>query len=943
MQHHATPQHLYLTTRRCFIGPIPDSWLSKHRKSWYRYRPHHLSTYSSRTASFTASENVSPLKSLTGLDKPSRSRSGRFGLSFPQPDDANEEGDNRGKSSRKNDVTSGSATTAATPTGERLPEQEEGASGSGNVREGTLTTPQSSRIRDRVGPFKRRKDNTKSTGGSSSFVTAQESLRQLPANDTITEMSEHDDLAPNKSRQGQENSHEDPQHSNRNNSNRMSSLCIGPAGEEDTIDSTSSLLPHKELNDTEIGSTNVRESEIGAKERGAEASKTSKSKVEPALVNTAEALPDDVGLVANPRQLKHLEPTSTGLVRFNVPDTLNDSKSVAQESTSDLKMQRLSGNEGRAGTKPGQLLKAERMLVRIESTRHELPDNYSENDSQKAESRLVDKWRELIVICRIGGDESSGFVLQMSKTRAIPALDRARRSRKISYEIPLTRNSTEINMYSSLDKTIVIWTPHKEGTRICILRPSSTASSVEWLTFLNSALGLKQPSSLNVHVPDLNLNLELDNPLLETDFFKASLPTPDDSGEQMSNTATLREGRVAKVVITRCLDMLRQSFVADVMDTWAANGERIGLAWKRYDRLEWIYGANEERMYGSLAMQRTHDLELRPKRHYPTQVSGKGEYLAPSEEPVPVEGFLVRLTSQKGRGRRFGKTFFKKLYFSTHDQFLCFTTPAKAIPPKSPKLPRATGAGLPSASEIVEKTPLIFGINPFPVQNGKIAWLAGTSLAKKKELDEIAFEESQRVIQSLQASDGYINLCHVVRVHKARTGTFAPSDQAVSGDGTNDLENSEDSDSDNETLAKEDLANCFELVLKNGLVVRLRAYDKETRKEWVNRLRKIVKYWKLRIAEDMNIYKRVRHNNLKQLDIDEAMESYVGQFAQKWELSRALASADLFNMCGIACCRSVTVGPPYLVPNRLLNCTLFRCLASFIVNVVCIRRLLVPA
>ena len=55
----------------------------------------------------------------------------------------------------------------------------------------------------------------------------------------------------------------------------------------------------------------------------------------------------------------------------------------------------------------------------------------------------------------------------------------------------------------------------------------------------------------------------------------------------------------------------------------------------------------------------------------------------------------------------------------------------------------------------------------------------------------------------------------------------------------------------------------------------------------------------------MSLFKSVRHQNLDILKIDEDQEAYVGQFAQKWEFSQAVASPELYHMCGIGCCRTV--------------------------------------
>lgn len=73
----------------------------------------------------------------------------------------------------------------------------------------------------------------------------------------------------------------------------------------------------------------------------------------------------------------------------------------------------------------------------------------------------------------------------------------------------------------------------------------------------------------------------------------------------------------------------------------------------------------------------------------------------------------------------------------------------------------------------------------------------------------------------------------------------------------------------------------------------------------MNNLRALVKYWRNRIASDVAILKSTRTNNLSALNIDEEGEAYIGQFAKKWEVTQSYASPELYNMCGIACCRSI--------------------------------------
>lgn len=50
---YASGYHLHMTSRRFFIGPIPEGWLQHHRKHWYKTRLK-FHNYTSRAVTFTA-------------------------------------------------------------------------------------------------------------------------------------------------------------------------------------------------------------------------------------------------------------------------------------------------------------------------------------------------------------------------------------------------------------------------------------------------------------------------------------------------------------------------------------------------------------------------------------------------------------------------------------------------------------------------------------------------------------------------------------------------------------------------------------------------------------------------------------------------------------------------------------------------------------------------
>ncbi len=594
--------------------------------------------------------------------------------------------------------------------------------------------------------------------------------------------------------------------------------------------------------------------------------------------------------------------TATG-VRFNIAEGVANGQERLRKKISGVQKRAASAKFRRNTLQEGAIVKMEKMLVRVGVTMQPVSEEYDENDSMKVETRMVEKWREFMVVVRQSRKDEADFRLQFYTSRVIPEVDNEKVKKKPHHEVILSPKTTRVNLFSSLDKTMVIWHPYKKGTRIMIMRTRSTAHSVEWYTFLKDTLGWSRPSALQINVPDLSVRLLLKKPF---EGLATARESVEDGNDEAALARTIEEEQaVAGKIIGKCLEILQSDTErADVLDTWS-KAEKVGLAWKRYDRLEWVHGVNQQKMYGSMAMQKSHDLELRPKRHYPTYSDGKkGKF---HEEPAPVEGFLIRLTTQRGIQQRMGRTNFKRLYFSTHNQFLIFNKPSKITPPHPPRLPTITGTNIPSASEIIDETPTMFGIDPFPVDNGEISWLKLGTPASVLDHDRKAAEESQRNLDNLSQCDGYVNLCRVVKVRKMRWGATPVDDDMESGsdvDFHQEVADTTRDDGTTKTLADD---RTFELLLDNDLVMRLQAYNAATMNEWITRLRKLVKYWKLRIVADTNLLKMVRKSNLENLNIDEEMEAVIGQFALKWEVSRSEASPQLYNTCGISSCRSIVM------------------------------------
>ena len=691
---HSTPEHLYLTSRRCFIGPIPEGWLKSHRQEWYK---HHLGL-SSKSVAFAAQNNVDGRRSITGLDNPE----GRLAPSFPQPlelaeedqgidgdEPDNDDHDNAKISQGRDSVT----VTTDEPAAISIPRAEDQAPDvlKGDDAAAVPHKPilqieehdtERSAVRKDIGSGKigiKMKDHSVQPLKTSpvrlpsfkSFVTAHETV-PAPSLTTKTSRTTIPRLLPQTD--GQLDVPKDDirgQSSATAGSATSSTPLLEPGPVEERVDEAPRIHPHGIL-----------------------------SKMKAKVTGGAQPEDDDVN-ETRLRRVSFVTPGARTIQAKGRAAQLNVRKGIRRLRQSQVAQ--------------GEAVKLEKMLVRVEFTKHDMPEEFDENDARKIESQVLEKWKEFMVVCRESTGEDTDYSVQLYKTRVIKAVEEEQIKTKSAYDIPLNRQKVKVSLYSSLDKTIVLCQPVRGGNRLYIMRPRCAANSMEWFTFLRNVLGLESNSTLQVNVPDLSVHLTLDRPFQRVDN-TSRLAQAAVGGDPIALDETLRtEKEAADSVVERCITMLDKSKEwHDMLHTWTGTGhadmvrsaqmeagleerrplishgnapgyQPVGLSWRRYDRIEWIQGASEKKLYSTIGMERSHELELRPKIHYPTSVkNAKGATLV---EPAAVEGFLVRLSSQKGHQQRFGRLFFKRLYFSTHNQFLAFNRPAQADPPPPPKLP----------------------------------------------------------------------------------------------------------------------------------------------------------------------------------------------------------------------------------------------------------------
>jgi hypothetical protein len=105
------------------------------------------------------------------------------------------------------------------------------------------------------------------------------------------------------------------------------------------------------------------------------------------------------------------------LVKFDLPEDSKRASMHLKAKAAQMTVARASTRLRRHKLKDGLVLKMERMLVRVDAAGKDVPEDFDENGNQKIDSRVKDKWREYMVVCRQSISDDADFVLQMYKTR----------------------------------------------------------------------------------------------------------------------------------------------------------------------------------------------------------------------------------------------------------------------------------------------------------------------------------------------------------------------------------------------------------------------------------------------------------------------------------------------------------------------------------------------
>ncbi|ODQ65736.1 hypothetical protein NADFUDRAFT_82714 [Nadsonia fulvescens var. elongata DSM 6958] len=616
---------------------------------------------------------------------------------------------------------------------------------------------------------------------------------------------------------------------------------------------------------------------------------------------------------------------------------------------------------------PGEIIRIEKLLVLIKYSKNKSLPTYFNDNEPSTDTRVLERWKEYIVVARVTGDYDSPILLQLYSNRKISAVDlemdansdnRKLNQARPKFALKLNRHLLKVNFYSSLDKTLALWlTPSpetnenhsssesekkkgsKQGTIIYIFKGKTVLSSYKWLAFFNEILGRSRSRTMSVQIPALQVYVDLRIPWDSLDSLERVMKRMlhdrevNDGVCGIGMNDVLHHYVMLKVVWT----LYKKPEFRSIIDRWLKE-EKLGFCWKRYDRLEWAQKShNYKEIRSSDIMTRIYDLQLRTIKPAPTDVTYENDDSSDSNgnkgvkisEPIPIEGYLHRLTSINGKSRqRWGKLYARKLYFSTHDNLLFFTRPSQVTPLL--EKPNNNSDEESDDRDGLHLTGDMQLIRPYKttVDGSDISWVKplrqkdrrglSTSMSHGartdfKRRDRYALNNMRRRVMQIVKADGFINLANIKFVRPVQRQRYTTD--VMVGHGSNGLASVIEEHGNNldETNGKEDEIGqyadneVFELLLENNIVIRLQAANEECQRLWVTRLSELVKYWKQFMVEETQRKINLRLRNLANLGIKEDCYAQFGDSAQKWETFKADADPQIYNMDAVSWSRSIAM------------------------------------
>ncbi|KAJ7784673.1 Pleckstrin homology domain-containing protein [Mycena metata] len=445
----------------------------------------------------------------------------------------------------------------------------------------------------------------------------------------------------------------------------------------------------------------------------------------------------------------------------------------------------------------GEVVMRDRMLVRIGYTKSEsLGPVFDEEQSRKTRGIRYDEWAEYIVFWRKD-------YIHFYEPHNVPGTKWLTGSKyRLAFVVPLKSQKTRLSLYSFVDLTFCLTCPpasyHSPDSKArAVFRRTKEGTHIfickvksrsRAADWMWRRLGGLLPPTLEIRNPSLGTRVRIEMPGIEAP-----------------------EMFTRENIISLCLQSLRRvQDWKDLIETELSGGKELELAWRLGTQLDWVWLDTDVQgqqrdcaVLCGLAMQQSF-----PSPHLEVRLGQHSAQHFP--EPPAIEGYLERIRSNSQNKHL--------IYLVTHDGNLFSLASEDANPPAPMGIGQS--ADTPEALRLAE------------VQRGSTQILKATGVSDMRAILAV-----RRAFQP---------------VVPASHDTHDPGEDQSFLSRTSHIERTDSDDEDEGGEEGLRAARSFELLLKNGHIIRFEAHSRKVAVEWIERLQALVGYWKQRHRIDAN-------------------------------------------------------------------------------------------
>ncbi|KAF9481182.1 hypothetical protein BDN70DRAFT_855567 [Pholiota conissans] len=549
----------------------------------------------------------------------------------------------------------------------------------------------------------------------------------------------------------------------------------------------------------------------------------------------------------------------------------------------------------------GDIILRDRMLVRVSYTKDEGIAHFDEEINRTTRNLSYEDWGEFLVAWRRDS-------LEIYRDYNTPGREWITGHKHLSYVIPLKSSRTKLSLFSFVDLTFCItcapttsklntatsrwvFNREKEGTNIFIFKIKSRSRAYDWIWQLwhvhytvlllttritsymcRRSMGGQIPPSIDIYIPRLSTKVTVDI-------------SNDTDNRDTSKHVFSREN-----VVQLCMNALHN--IPDwqfVMDEQIKKGCSLALAWRSKANLDWIWldddvtgNLREWAVLCGLPMKQLvipAYLEIRLAFHAANHVLKGGNL---SEEPPSIEGYLDRIRPNTQTKRA--------TYLSVHQGNIFILNPLTASPPMPPGLLNLLPENLDAQIQNLRHVETRRGMN--------------------QVMAAIAVMDLRTIIAVRRSFQAVPSHMHTTTVD----GQDEENQARTSATGQSTAEDEEDEGGEaglvkanNRVHAR--MRRSFELLLKSGHVIRFEAYSSKVAIEWIDRLRALIFYWRLRHRADAKQEIELAQAQRPRLTPQTRVRDDGGEIPPEppVDLSAPFAAMDyLYNWCILEGCKAMT-------------------------------------